>query len=50
MSKVFHLHLRVEPFAVLFWAHVLMHILQQVTLAWHPSTLVLARYCTAGVS
>ena len=33
MGKVFRLHLRFEPFAVLFWALgiVLAHILQQMT-------------------
>ena len=56
IGKVFRLCLRIEPSAALFWAlgNVLAHILKLVTqpegLAWHPSTVVLAQYCTAGVS
>ena len=56
IGNVFRLHLRVEPFAVLFWALGIVqysaHILNRWPSlpAWHPSTVVLAQFCTAGVS
>ena len=46
--------MRVEPFAILFWARyiVLAHIRQHLTQPAGLASLnvVLARYCTAGVS
>ena len=50
-GNVFRLHLRIEPFAVLFWALgiVLCAYIETVDPACRP-VLALAQYCTAGVS
>ena len=53
IGKVFSLHLRIEPFAALFLVSgiALAHIrTETVGPACRPSTVVLAWYCTAGVS
>ena len=53
MVKAYCLYNRIEPFSALFLALsiVLTHILQYVTqpAGLEPSTMVLARYCTAEV-
>ena len=52
IGKLNLLHNRIEPFPALFWAlaHILYCNRGPSSPAWHPSTVVLARYCTAGVS
>ena len=48
MGKVFHLNLRIKPFALLFWALgiVLAHILKQLT---QPAGLASLNSCTGTV-
>ena len=53
MVKDNRLYIRIEPFSALFWALgiVLARAFTRIgDPACHPSTIVLARYCTAGVS